>query len=141
MREFMSQWYLESRDLFEAEIKAMKKFCPNAEYSFFDDGRMFWKINIQTESSEWKLLAVYDTNHPLIRFFKGRFNWSSVTYYIIEPSYDELIKMIRMSGVLPSYLPHTIGGENMKDLALDLSSEEDLRKFKEGRIFTASFFI
>ncbi len=136
----MSQWYLENRDLFELEIKAMKKFCPNAEYDFFDDGRMFWKINVQTENYEWKFLAVYDTNHPMIGFFKGRFNWPSVTYYIISPSYDELIEMVRISGVSPSYLPHTIGGKNMQDLALDLSSLEDLRKFREGRIFTAAFF-
>lgn len=60
--------------MFETEIKAMKKFGPNAEYSFFDDGRMFWKFNIQTESYEWKLLALYDTNHSMIGFFKGRFN-------------------------------------------------------------------
>lgn len=60
---------------------------------------------------------------------------------MIDPSYDELIKMVKMSGVSPSYLPQTIGEKYMQDLALDLSSPEDLKKFREGRIFTAAFFI
>ena len=106
-----AQWYETNKDLYNAEIAAMRKEFnnPNLQPKFMDDGRMYWvvtaKPNLGREytTMKYKLLLVYDADHPKVRY------GSSVKVYPVNPSINELQSYVnRLPSVTPKNIPHTL---------------------------------
>lgn len=113
-----SQWYETNKDLYNAEVVAMRKEFnnPNLQPKFMNDGRMYWVVNTKPNlgrdengraynTLKYKLLLVYDADHPKVRY------GSSVKVYPVSPSLDELQSYVNR---LPSVasdkknIPHTL---------------------------------
>ncbi len=111
-----SQWYETNKDLYNAEVAAMRKEFnnPNLQPKFMNDGRMYWVVNTKPNlgrdengreynTMKYKLLLVYDADHPKVRY------GSSVKVYPVSPSIDELQSYVnRLPGVTPKNVPHTL---------------------------------
>ena len=106
-----SQWYETNKDLYNAEVAAMRKEFnnPNLEPKFMSDGRMYWVVNTTPnlgpgfKTMNYKLLLVYDPDHPKVRY------GSSVKVYPVKPTIDELQSIVnRLPGVSPKNIPHTL---------------------------------
>ena len=112
------QWYETNKDLYNAEVAAMRKEFnnPNLQPKFLADGRMYWVVNTKPnlgvdENDEpyktmtYKLLLVYDADHPKVRF------GSSVKVIPVSPSIDDLQKIVNeLPTVDPrkKNIPHTL---------------------------------
>ena len=105
------QWYETNRDLYNAEVAAMRKEFnnPTLEPKFMSDGRMYWVVNTTPnlgpgfKTMHYKLLLVYDPDHPKVRY------GSSVKVYPVTPSIDDLQTIVnRLPGVSPKNIPHTL---------------------------------
>ena len=105
------QWYETNRDLYNAEVSAMRKEFnnPYLEPKFMRDGRMYWVVNTTPnlgpgyKTMKYKLLLVYDPDHPHVRY------GSSVKVYPVSPSIDDLQSIVnRLPGVSPKNIPHTL---------------------------------
>ena len=105
------QWYQTNKDLYNAEVAAMRKELnnPNLQPNFLRDGRMYWVINTTPnlgpdyKTMTYKLLLIYDADHPKVRY------GSSVKVYLVKPSIDDLQSIVnRLPGVSPKNIPHTI---------------------------------
>lgn len=96
-------WYEKDRELFEAEVEAMKYF-PNFRLEKLDDGRLYWVGNLNPNGKSgatWTIMAVYDHNHPHNNTYGG-----SVKVYSIKPDLNELYTAV---GVLPHILRDSNG--------------------------------
>lgn len=102
----MLQWYEENCKLFELEIEAMKRFYPDATYGFLPDKRMYWSVNVHPADKEWRLLCIYDCNHPSWKY------GYSIKVYPEKPNCAEMIHMIESANVTPIHLPHILRDEN-----------------------------
>lgn len=85
------QWYERDPMLLEAEKAAMNRDFPQFKLIKLDDGRLAWvgdvRLNVMGNNS-WRLLAVYQPNHPEQRM------GSSVFVYLVEPSIEALIEQL-----------------------------------------------
>ena len=106
-----SQWYETNKDLYNAEVAAMRKEFnnPNLEPKFMSDGRMYWVVNTTPnlgpgfKTMNYKLLLVYDPDHPKVRY------GSSVKVYPVKPTIEELQSIVNcLPGVSPKNIPHTL---------------------------------
>ena len=111
-----SQWYETNKDLYNAEVAAMRKEFnnPYLQPKFMNDGRMYWVVNTKPnlgkdengkeyKTLKYKLLLVYDADHPKVRY------GSSVKVYLVSPSIYELQSYVnRLPGVMPKNIPHTL---------------------------------
>lgn len=91
-------WYERDRELFEAEVEAMKLF-PNFQLEKLDDDRLCWIGNLNPNGKSggtWTIQAVYDHNHPHNNTYGG-----SVKVYSIRPDLNELYDA---AGELPHIL-------------------------------------
>ena len=96
-------WYEKDRDLFEAEIEAMKVF-PNFHLEKLDDDRLCWVGSLNPNGKTggtWTIMAVYDHNHPHNNSYGG-----SVKVYSIKPDLNELYAA---AGTLPHVLRDSDG--------------------------------
>lgn len=93
----VSQWYETNKDLYNAEVAAMRREFnnPNLQPQFMDDGRMYWVVNTKPnlgkdengneyKTMKYKLLLVYDADHPKVRY------GSSVKAYPASPTIEEM---------------------------------------------------
>lgn len=92
----IQQWYEADKELYYLEKQEMESHFPDARHGFFDStGEMWWCIKFQDKNNPksipWKLMLVYDKNHPYKQRNDKR---SSVRVYPIQPSYKEIMNMI-----------------------------------------------
>ncbi len=115
----MPFWYEQDRRLFESEIASMNTYWPGAQYGFFEDGRMYWKVNlvhaICGERKEWTVLAVYCTDYPAEHSFR---------FYPVSPSYREMTEMVRLSDVTPKVVPHMFRDDH-QNICFDIADPYD----------------
>ena len=81
-------WYERDPELFRSEKEAMRRYFPQFELRRFDDGRLSWVGEIQTDlrpSGAWHLQAIYENNHPDNSTYGG-----SIRIYSIHPDLEEL---------------------------------------------------
>ena len=96
-------WYEKDRNLYNAEIAAMRRF-PNFRLDKLDDGRLCWIGNLNPNGQDggvWTVMAVYDNNYPHISS-----NVQSVKVYSIKPDLNELYTA---AGRLPHVLRDSDG--------------------------------
>ena len=96
-------WYEKDRDLYNAEVEAMKVF-PNFRLEKLDDDRLCWIGNLNPNGKSggtWTIMAVYDHNHPHNNTYGG-----SVKVYSVKPDLNELYAA---AGKLPHVLQDSNG--------------------------------
>jgi hypothetical protein len=97
-------WYDRDRELYDAEIYAMRKYFPQFQMEKLNDGRLSWHGVIEPKlrsGGKWYLQAVYENNHPNNSTFGG-----SVKVYSVEPDLKEFIIQL---GSIPHLLRDTRG--------------------------------
>lgn len=129
----MTQWYKEDKGLFEAEIKAMHLFFPNASYGFLPNGDMYWKVDIQPNGKNWTLLAVYDSDHPQQ---KTKY---SIKVYPVTPNYNELKREVEALNPKSNFIPHILMDKN-NQAYFSLALPEDVYN-NSNRTISASTLI
>lgn len=116
----MPFWYERDRILFESEIATMNKLWPESQYGFFEDGRMYWKVKncpiICGKRKEWTILAVYCSNYPA---------YDSFRFYPVNPSYNEMTEMVRLSEVAPKVVPHLFRDSD-GTICFDIANSNDV---------------
>lgn len=96
-------WYEKDRDLYNAEVEAMKVF-PNFRLEKLDDDRLCWIGNLNPNGKSggtWTVMAVYEHNHPHNSTYGG-----SVKVYSVKPDLNELYVA---AGKLPNVLQDSNG--------------------------------
>lgn len=97
-------WYDKHPELLEAEKASMKKFFPHFEMKLMEDDRLCWVGTLNPRGKAggtWRLLVVYDHNHPHNNTCGG-----SIKVYSINPN---LNKLYREAGGLPHVLRDSNG--------------------------------
>jgi hypothetical protein len=105
------QWYELDPALKEAEIKAMRDIAPyGSKLTYTKSGNMAWVIRLRPvvcgKQKDWTLYAVYDSDHPQQRW------GGSVKFYPVKPNYDEMLKLVKQSKVVPKSIPHLLKDSN-----------------------------
>lgn len=105
-----SQWYVKNRELYEAEVAAMREELgdPKLNPKFMSNGQMYWVVSTRPnlgpgfKTMKYRLLLVYDSDHPRVRY------GTSIKVYPIDPSIDEMQDIINDLNIHPKEIPHTI---------------------------------
>lgn len=111
-------WYENDRELYQAEVQAMRKFYPQFTQAKLSDGRIYWHGALRPQNlrpgAEWYLQAVYDHNHPSNSSYGG-----SVKVYSIEP--DLQVFRSKLGAI-----PHTLT-DSSGNIYLCTARKEDFR--------------
>jgi len=97
--DFAAQWYEANRDLYDFEVREMKKDFPNANLGVLKDDRLYWDITLDKitdlsgKKHSWWLRFIYDSDHPHNKTYGG-----SIKVYPMQPSYEDLVSMASRAG-------------------------------------------
>ncbi len=111
-------WYERYPDIYEGEIKAMKKYFPSFKLEKLNDGRLSWIGQLNPSGKDggvWALQVIYDNDHPRSDRYGG-----SVRVYSIAPDLNELFEAA-------GRLPHVLRDGN-GNLYMCTARMEDLDK-------------
>ena len=101
------QWYQKDPDLYNAEVRAMNKYFPQAKEGKLPDGRMTWTVTIQNiageQGNDWTFFLVYGTNHPSNSANANESSYSSrwagsVKIYPVRPNATEIKQAAKKAG-------------------------------------------
>lgn len=101
------QWYQRNPMLFQAEINAMAKQHPDAQYGFMkSNGDMYWILTLKIGSycEPYRVMLKYNKDHPNNSTYGG-----SIKAILLDPSIDILFERA-YSSERPG-IPHLLGGE------------------------------
>ena len=129
------QWYEKDKNLYEFELKEMKKAFPKAELSVLKDDRLCWNITfngiLDANGNEhsWNFMMIYDSDHPHKRDYGG-----SIKVYPLNPSYDELVIMAKNAG--RNFIPHILM-DSFGNKLLGTAPREQVQVNNYHKIFSA----
>lgn len=101
-------WYERMPDLLKAEKELMARHFPEFRMERLSDGRLCWTGTVNPSGKHglrWKLLAVYDHNHPHNSTWGG-----SIRVYSLDPDLKELSRHV---GPIPHVLRDSHGNYYM----------------------------
>ena len=100
-------WYENDKQLFQAEVLAMRKFYPSFKLMKLPDGRLYWRGKVNPlGDTVWDLMVIYDNGHPHTQ--PGQYG-GSIDVYTVSPNLSALQKQLGSTPIPHIYYKN--GGE------------------------------